>query len=230
MGNRRAMAWIGAGDPSVSQDPMLAFEREAVANGFGRVAGVDEAGRGPLAGPIVAAAVILGEQVDGLNDSKLLTPATRERLFEVLESGPHAIGVHIVSASDIDAQGIQSANYGAMLGAAEGIVPAPDFLLVDGFAIRGCALPQKAVVKGDRRSFSIAAASIIAKVTRDRIMAELDAVHPEYGFAAHKGYGTRAHLDALRRLGPCSAHRMSFAPLAQPQETASLFQEQDLRT
>lgn len=230
MGKRRAMAWFDVAGRNGSHEPMIEFEREAAANGFTRIAGVDEAGRGPLAGPIVAAAVVLGEQVDGLNDSKLLTPSQRERFFEVLASGPHAIGVHIVSAADIDAQGIQSANYAAMAGAAEGIEPPPDFLLVDGFAIRGCPLPQKAVVKGDRRSFSIAAASIVAKVTRDRIMEELDAVHPDYGFAAHKGYGTRAHLEALRRYGPCSAHRKSFAPIAQSLETASLFQEQDLGT
>lgn len=205
-------------------DAMMDFEREAAENGFRRIAGVDEAGRGPLAGPIVAAAVVLAEPVAGLNDSKQLTAAQREDLYGVLTEGPHAIGVAIIEADTIDRHGIQSANYAAMAQAATAISPAPDFLLVDGFVIRGCPLPQKAIVKGDCRSASIAAASIIAKVTRDRIMDGLDEQYPEYGFVRHKGYGTREHLDMLAKLGPCPAHRRSFAPLSEIVEQGTLFE------
>ena len=204
-------------------DILMQFERQAAANGFRRIAGVDEAGRGPLAGPIVAAAVVLAEQVEGLNDSKQLTPAQREDLYGVLTEGAHGIGVAIIDADTIDRHGIQSANYAAMAQAAAAISPAPDFLLVDGFMIRGCPLPQKSIVKGDSRSASIAAASIVAKVTRDRIMNELDQQYPEYGFARHKGYGTREHLEVLARLGPCPFHRKSFAPLSEALVPGMLF-------
>lgn len=192
---------------------MMLFEDEARAHGFGRVAGVDEAGRGPLAGPLVAAAVVLAEPVLGLNDSKQLTPAERETLFSALHQGGHTIGAAIIPPETIDQLGIQAANYSALVGAAGQLDPPADFLLVDGFTIPGCRLPHKRLIKGDARSQSIAAASIVAKVIRDRIMEELDKVYPGYGFAAHKGYATRDHLDAIRRLGPCAAHRKSFAPL-----------------
>lgn len=193
---------------------MTEFEREGFALGWRRIAGVDEAGRGPLAGPIVAAAVVLGEPIDGLNDSKQLSEGRRETLFAELERGPHVIGVAIIDPGRIDSVGIQAANYAAMAEAAAALVPPPDFLLVDGFAIRGCEIPQKRIIKGDARSLSIAAASIVAKVTRDRLMVSLHEAYPKYGFDRHKGYGTRAHLDALERNGPCPAHRRSFAPLA----------------
>ena len=205
-------------------DAMLEFESAARKNGFRRIAGVDEAGRGPLAGPIVAGAVVLQSPIAGLNDSKLLTETQREELFDVLQSGGHAIGCAAVSPGEIDATGIQAANYTAMLRAVNVIGEAPDFLLVDGFAIPGCAVPQQRLVKGDRRSQSIAAASIIAKVTRDRILDELEHDYPGYGFARHKGYATRAHLDALDRLGPCPAHRKSFAPIARALDTGDLFE------
>jgi ribonuclease HII len=204
-------------------DILMQFEREAAANGFRRIAGVDEAGRGPLAGPIVAAAVVLAERVEGLNDSKQLTEMQREYLYGVLSEGAHGIGVAIIDADTIDRHGIQSANYAAMAQAAAGLSPAPDFLLVDGFMIRGCPLPQKSIIKGDSRSASIAAASIVAKVTRDRIMNELDQQYPEYGFARHKGYGTREHLEILARLGPCPFHRKSFAPLSEALVPGMLF-------
>lgn len=203
---------------------MMAFEAEAMSNGFRRIAGVDEAGRGPLAGPIVAGAVVLAEPIEGLNDSKQLTARRREALYAQLHGGRHAIGVGIVEAAEIDRHGIQTANYSAMAQAVAALDSPPDFLLVDGFMIRGCAVPQKAVIKGDSRSFSIAAASIVAKVTRDRIMDSLDAQYPDYGFARHKGYATREHLDALRRLGPCPAHRMSFAPICRPPAPGDLFE------
>lgn len=204
-------------------DILMQFERQAAANGFSRIAGVDEAGRGPLAGPIVAAAVVLAERVEGVNDSKQLTGTQREYLYGVLTEGPHGIGVAIIDADTIDRHGIQSANYAAMAQAAAALFPAPDFLLVDGFMIRGCPLPQKSIVKGDSRSASIAAASIVAKVTRDRIMNELDEQYPEYGFARHKGYGTREHLEVLARLGPCPFHRKSFAPLSEALAPGMLF-------
>lgn len=201
---------------------MWTFEAEAHANGFLRVAGVDEAGRGPLAGPLVAAAVILAEPVPGVDDSKRLTPQRRETLYETLRAGPHAIGVAIVAPETIDRIGIQQANYMAMAQAAQALETSPDFLLVDGFAIPGTIWPHKRIVKGDQRSLSIAAASIVAKVTRDRIMMELDMRYPVYGFARHKGYGTREHLEALGAFGPCPAHRRSFAPLNNAAATAAL--------
>jgi ribonuclease HII len=203
---------------------LLAFERAAAAQGFVRVAGVDEAGRGPLAGPIVAGAVILAGPVAGVYDSKALRETERERLFEVLHGGGHAIGVGVVEAEEIDRLGIQQANYRAMALAVAALPETPDFVLVDGFRVPGLAAPQERIIKGDRRSLSIAAASIIAKVTRDRRMVALEAMYPGYGFARHKGYGTREHLEAIARLGPCPAHRRSFSPLAQGAETRALFE------
>ena len=207
---------------------MQAFERAARLSGFARIAGVDEAGRGPLAGPIVAGAVVLSGSIHGLNDSKLLTESRREVLFQTLQEGLHAIGIGVITASEIDRLGIQQANYLAMAKAAAALDPPPDFLLVDGFAIKGCDIPQKPIIKGDRRSFSIAAASIVAKVTRDRMMKDLDNEYPGYGFAKHKGYGTPGHLEALQRLGPCPFHRKSFAPIARWLETKDLFQPKDV--
>lgn len=204
-------------------EAMLIFERALAAQGFLCVAGVDEAGRGPLAGPIVAAAVVLAFPVPGLDDSKKLSAARREQLFEALVSGGHAIGVAEASAAAIDREGIQVANYRVMQEAVARLPEAPDFLLVDGYNLPGAAPPRQRLVKGDSRSLSIAAASIVAKVTRDRIMMALDEQYPGYGFAGHKGYGTRAHLDALRRLGPCPEHRRSFAPLARSGADAWLF-------
>lgn len=193
---------------------LYTFEQGAIAQGFARVAGVDEAGRGPLAGPIVAAAVVLAHPVEGLNDSKLLTEARREELFAVLQSGAHAIGVCVIEAAEIDATGIQQANYSAMARAVAALSPAPDYLLVDGFQLPGVSQPVLKLIKGDRRSASIAAASIIAKVTRDRLMVAWGERCPEYGFERHKGYGTREHLEAIARFGVCPIHRRSFAPCA----------------
>lgn len=202
---------------------MLRFEQEAEAAGFRRIAGVDEAGRGPIAGPIAAAAVILGEPVPGLNDSKQLTVEQREALFAELHNGKHTVSKATIPADQVDHWGIQSSNYGAMARAVALLEPPADFLLVDGFAIPGCSVPQKHIVKGDCLSQSIAAASIVAKVVRDRIMSELDRRYPQYGFCRHKGYATEEHLEAIRRHGPCPEHRMSFAPFAHALETQSLF-------
>jgi ribonuclease HII len=204
---------------------MMRFEHEAAEGGFKRIAGVDEAGRGPLAGPIVAAAVVLGCPVAKLNDSKQLTPQLRAELFEILAAGPHAIGVAIVEADFIDREGIQCANYAAMAEAVGKIEPAPDFLLVDGFRIHGCPLPQNPLIKGDSRSASIAAASIMAKVTRDRIMDEYERRYPGYGFAGNKGYATREHVEALECLGPCPIHRRSFSPVTDLATTGLLFDD-----
>lgn len=206
-------------------EPMLAFEREAAALGFSRIAGVDEAGRGPLAGPIVAAAVVLAAPVTGINDSKQLSAEERETYFEQLMAGGHTIGHAIIHAAEIDQHGIQPANYGAMARAIHALQPPPDYLLIDGFAVPGLAQPQRKIIKGDSLSQSIAAASVIAKVIRDRLMVEYDAAYPQYGFAKHKGYGTRAHLDAIARFGPCPIHRMSFAPMSRPHESGFLFDE-----
>jgi ribonuclease HII len=213
-------AWVRSGDSGDNAE----FERQAAAAGARIIAGVDEAGRGPLAGPIVAGAVILGAPIDGVDDSKRLTAPRREELFKEITGGQHAVGISIVSVERIDAVGIQSANYQAMCEALEALRPEPDFALVDGFSIPGCRFAQCRIVRGDQRSCSIAAASIVAKVTRDRLLADLHEEHPEYGFAQHKGYATAEHLEALLRLGPCPAHRRSFAPLAERLETLELFE------
>lgn len=218
------MEWLEGTEPAHSSASMLRFEQTAYQAGFRRIAGVDEVGRGPLAGPLVAAAAILGEPVEGLNDSKLLSASRRSHLFSLLQKGPHHIAVAVVDADEVDTLGIQPANYAAMNRALNALDPSPDFALVDGFSIPGCVIPHKRIVKGDRLSLSIAAASIIAKVTRDRMMEEFDERYPEYGFARHKGYGTRRHLDALEKFGPCPIHRKSFAPLSRRLETAGLFQ------
>jgi ribonuclease HII len=210
-------------DQAARERAMWEFEAELRAEGFRRVAGIDEAGRGPLAGPIVAAAVVLTDPVPGLNDSKQLTESKREALFEVLNDGPHAVGVCIIHAEELDRIGLQTANYSAMNRAAQSLDPKPDFVLVDGFKLPHCPFPQRRLVKGDCRSQSIAAASIIAKVTRDRIMYAMDTEYPQYGFAKHKGYGTKAHLAAIEEHGPAPSHRKSFAPIAQHLETGTLF-------
>ena len=191
---------------------MLEFEERLKENGYTRIAGVDEAGRGPLAGPVVSAAVILKEGFDlpGLNDSKKLTEKRREALYGRIFEESEAVGVGIVEAPRIDAINILQASLESMRIAVEEIAKAPDYLLVDGKFPLKMAIPDEPIVKGDSRSASIAAASIIAKVTRDRIMKEMDAKYPGYGLAGHKGYPTRAHKEAIRNLGPTPIHRMSF--------------------
>ncbi|HHV61881.1 MAG TPA: ribonuclease HII [Firmicutes bacterium] len=189
------------------------LEEELFQGGYVNVAGVDEAGRGPLAGPVVAAAVILprGIEIPYLNDSKKLSPKRREALYEIIEGSAVAVGVGIVSHDIIDRINILQATFLAMREAIRKLSVRPDYILVDGRDIPGCTLPQKGIVGGDGRCSCIAAASIIAKVTRDRIMIDLDKRYPQYGFARHKGYGTKEHIDALRAYGPCPFHRMSFS-------------------
>jgi ribonuclease HII len=193
-------------------------ERALRARGFFSVAGVDEAGRGPLAGPVVAAAVILPDhfQLDGLNDSKKVPAARREKFHGILTTHPEIVwSTGCAEAAEIDRLNILRATHLAMARAVEGLRPRPDHALVDGLPVRGLPVDHTALVGGDALSLSIAAASIIAKVTRDRLMIDLDARYPQYGFVRHKGYGVREHLEALRHHGPCPVHRRTFQPVAQ---------------
>lgn len=199
---------------------LYSFEREATLMGYGRIAGVDEAGRGPLAGPVVAAAVILAGPVDGLADSKTLTAARREKLFDAVMASKSSVGVGMTDAADIDRINILQATYEAMRQALDGLSPTPDYILADAVTIPRIAIPQKGIIKGDALSASIAAASIIAKVTRDRLLLELHEKYPQYGFDIHKGYGTALHLARLREHGPCPAHRVSFRGVLQPESDA----------
>ena len=202
---------------------MLRFEQSAWQRQFRRGAGVDEAGRGPLAGPVVAAAVVieralLEREADGLfqtlNDSKQLTENNRELFFCILTSSPQVwYGVGVVSEREIDRRNILRATHEAMAQALKALDPPPDYALVDGRPVPGLPCASESIVKGDARSLSIAAASVIAQVTRDHHMLELDRQFPQYGFARHKGYGTKDHLDALRMHGPAECHRLSFRPV-----------------
>jgi ribonuclease HII len=198
--------------------PDLAHESALHARGLKRIAGVDEAGRGPLAGPVAAAAVILplGFTLAGLDDSKKLSAAKREDLFSRLTGDSSVIwSVALAECHEIDQLNILRATHLAMRRAAESLREKPDHCLIDGLPVREFPFPHDAIVKGDSKSLSIAAASIIAKVTRDRIMRELDREFPQFGFARHQGYGTKEHLEALRIHGPCRHHRQSFQPVAQ---------------
>ena len=189
------------------------YEARAWKTGVTRVAGIDEAGRGPLAGPVVAAAVIIGadRRIRGLADSKLLTPEQRETLFSVISERAIAVGIGIVDHLTIDRINILQATRVAMAEALAGLIVAPDLVITDFVALSGLTCPQRNLVDGDARCASVAAASIIAKVTRDRLMLDADHNFPEYGFARHKGYATPEHLAALDRLGPCPLHRRTFA-------------------
>lgn len=198
--------------------PDLTIERRCRDRGGGHVAGVDEAGRGPLAGPVVAAAVILPEEFDGegLDDSKRLTARRRAGWFERLTTGGAvAWAAAVVEADEIDRINILRATHRAMAEAVRGLGISPGYCLIDGLPVVDFPWPHEAIVKGDSKSLTIAAASVVAKVTRDRLMEGLAEEFPQYGFERHKGYGTREHLDALRRHGPCRAHRRSFQPVAQ---------------
>lgn len=191
---------------------MLAFEQQAFNRGYTIIAGIDEAGRGPLAGPVVAAAVILppGMRIPGIDDSKKLSPDTRERLFDIIMTQALSVGVGMGTPELIDQINILQATRHAMLAAVTQLSPPPDHLLIDGISSIDTTIHQKTIKKGDSLSLSIAAASIIAKVTRDRLMRELDIRHPGYGFAAHKGYGCASHMEAIRLLGPTNVHRLTF--------------------
>ena len=192
--------------------PNYEYEQKHYAEGYAAVCGCDEAGRGPLCGPVVAAAVILplGCEIEGLNDSKKLTEKKREALFEVIKEKAIAYAVCEASPAEIDEINILNASMLAMRRAVEALSVKADFALIDGNCSRGFQIPTETVVKGDAKSCSIAAASILAKVTRDRGCAELDAAYPEYGIAKHKGYPTKEHMDAVRAHGPSPIHRKSF--------------------
>jgi ribonuclease HII len=203
------------------------FERALWGHGTTRVAGVDEAGRGPLAGPVVAAAAILPakwaktglpRELEGLNDSKQLTVMQRELFFAFLTTcGEVEYAIARIDSVRIDEINILRATHLAMNAALADLVPQPQHALVDGRPVKTMSVPQTAIIKGDTRSYSIAAASVLAKVSRDRLMLEFDRQWPVYGFAGHKGYGTARHLAALAAHGPCPIHRKSFAPM-KPQE------------
>lgn len=202
-----------------SELPTLANELNLCCQGYKLIAGVDEAGRGAIAGPVVAAAVILPQSISGaswsiwVRDSKELSPPQRSLLFDLIVKEAVAVGVGVVDSMTIDAIGILAATRLAMRDAVAKLACLPDFLLIDYVNLPQLTIEQKSIVKGDKLSLSIACASIVAKVTRDRIMTDLDRCYPGYGLAEHKGYGTEQHLARLRRLGPSPIHRCSFAPV-----------------
>lgn len=191
-------------------DTITQTELDLWGKGFKRLAGIDEVGRGPLAGPVTCGGVIFaeGSRIPGVNDSKLLTPKRREELALVIKDEAVAWAIACRDSAYIDQHGIMSAIYSCQQEIVEKL--APDFLMLDAFLLPGCLVPQVAIVKGDSKSLSIAAGSIIAKVHRDQLMVELDVTYPGYGFASHKGYGCREHYDALFSLGPCEVHRQSY--------------------
>ena len=204
-------------DPELPKFPSLEFERVLWKNGYSRLAGIDEAGRGAWAGPVAAAAVLLPDRPElsktlaGVCDSKLMTPRARTAWTPRIREAALAWGVGFASAEEIDRLGIVPATKLAALRALEGL--SPDYLLTDFLVFGELDLPQTALVKGDRRSLSVAAASVLAKTARDALLCELEQRYPGYGFARHKGYGTRLHQEALRRLGLCEIHRKSFSIL-----------------
>lgn len=205
---------------------MLAFERQLWAEGCRRIAGVDEAGRGPLAGPVVAAAVIFNSDfledeaaglLAGLTDSKQLSEARRNAFFDIIAASA-TVGIGLASVAEIDAINILRATHLAMRRAVDSLATAPDHIIVDGRPVPGLATPSTAIIKGDGRSLSIAAASVMAKVTRDHLMVELDGRFPCYGFSRHKGYGSARHMQALLEYGPCPDHRRSFRPVREAED------------
>lgn len=195
---------------------LVIYEQEARQQGFRLIAGIDEAGRGPLAGPVVCAACIIPDKTyfDGIDDSKKLTAEEREILYEQITTREGVIyGLGIVSSTEIDRINIFQATIVGMLQAIAGLSIVPDYLLVDGLKLPHPQIPSRKIIKGDAKSQSIAAASILAKVTRDRLMEEMDTYWPLYGFKQHKGYATPQHIKAIENHGPCPIHRMSFDPL-----------------
>ncbi|MBO0869483.1 MAG: ribonuclease HII [Micromonosporaceae bacterium] len=199
-------------------DGIYALERALRRRGFAQIAGADEAGRGACAGPLVAAAVILPAgrrgEIDGLTDSKLLTPQARERIYDEVVKRALAYQVVLVPADEVDVRGLHVCNVSAMRRALAALTTRPDYVLTDGFPVDGLGVPGLAVWKGDRVAACVAAASVVAKVTRDRVMCQLDLDHPRYGFAEHKGYATPEHSAALDRHGPCVEHRFSYINVA----------------
>lgn len=195
---------------------LLAYEKELYQQKVTLIAGIDEAGRGPLVGPVVAAAVILpiNYSLSGLTDSKQLSEKKRDAFYKIIMEDAVAVGVGVVEADEIDKINILNAAKLAMVKAVNNLKVQPEYLLIDGNQTINSHLPQKAIVKGDALSLSIAAASVIAKVTRDSIMYELHTEHPEYGFADHKGYPTKKHLENVKKLGPLDNYRFTFKPIS----------------
>lgn len=193
------------------------YERMAKSEGYHFIAGIDEVGRGALAGPVVAAAVILQPEhpVDGVNDSKKLSRKLREALFDIIVANAVSVGIDMVDAAQIDKINILQATRLAMLQAVQGLSIQPDYLLIDGITTIESPFPQRLLKQGDSRAASIAAASIIAKVTRDRLLCEYASTYQEYGFDKHKGYGTASHISSLQKYGPTPIHRLSFAKVPQ---------------
>ena len=204
--------------------PTQEFERVAWLCGYRRIAGIDEAGRGPLAGPVVAAAVILPTRcrLVGINDSKQLSAKDREQVYTAILEQAVGVGVGSADVAEIDQLNILEATRLAMRRAVEQLVPLPDYVLIDAVVLPGFKVPTRPIIKGDSLSVSIAAASIIAKVTRDRLMARYHEIFPEYGFLSHKGYGTAEHLERLARHGPCAIHRRTFAPVQEVMSAATM--------
>jgi ribonuclease HII len=198
--------------PSLPAQPMDYFEKMYYRRGYHRIAGVDEVGRGPLAGPVVAAAVILPQEgiKEKVFDSKKISAKKREHLYEVLLAEAQGVGIGIIGQEEIDRINIFQATLRAMVLAIENLPSLPDFLLIDGTQGLKFSIPQKSIPKGDQLSNSVAAASIVAKVTRDRIMEEYHQQYPQYDFAKHKGYGTKEHRKAIEKFGVCQLHRKTF--------------------
>ena len=194
---------------------LLKYEKDLYKNGVNLIAGVDEVGRGPLVGPVVAAAVILpiNYHLDGLNDSKKLTEKKRERFYDILMQEAIAIGVGEASAKEIDEINIYQASKLAMMRALKNLKIKPEHVLVDAMPLKEIDIPSTSIIHGDALSLSIAAASVIAKVTRDRMMIELDKKYPEYGFAQHKGYPTKKHLEVLQKYGVLDNYRFTYGPV-----------------
>ena len=192
--------------------PHLVYESDAWRAGYSLIAGIDEAGRGPLAGPVIAAAVILPENVilEGVRDSKRMTPRAREEAFILIEERAISIALAVVSPREIDQINILQATRKAMKQAVLHLHTQPDFLLIDGTHPVDLPIRQRCIVRGDQQSLSISAASVLAKVYRDRMMRSYHELYPRYGFSSNKGYGTRGHLEAITRYGPCSIHRRTF--------------------
>lgn len=193
---------------------LYAYERALARRGLAPIAGVDEAGRGACAGPLVVAAVVLGREIDGLGDSKLITAARRETLYERVQATALSVSVVVIPPQEIDRCGLHRCNVAGMRRAVARLAGDVGYVLTDGFPVAGLPAPSLAMWKGDQVAACVAAASIVAKVTRDRIMETLDERHPEYGFAVHKGYVTPGHRSALDLHGPCADHRFSFITVA----------------
>ncbi len=204
---------------------LYALERALQRRGFPFVAGADEAGRGACAGPLVVGAVVLPAdrrgEINGLADSKLLTPAARERVYAEVVARATAYSVVVIPPGEIDARGLHVCNIAGMRRALASLARRPEYVLTDGFGVPGLGVPALAVWKGDRVAACVAAASVVAKVTRDRIMVELHDQWPQYGFAVHKGYVTAEHAEALRRYGPCRVHRFSYSNVAAVADVAA---------